>query len=540
VPAAPREAAPGDAPTASDRPAQTPPSPGSPLPGPVRAAGVRGPMGPIAADPAGSDVAGPMWVVPHEVPAVVPQSSRLTEPRWIGVYRWAALGGDLLAAVIGISVALLTRFGYEVGGAYLVISSLLPLAWVAGVALSKGYDARYFAAGPDELRSLLRAGVGLTAAIAILSYATKSEIARGFVVLAIPVTVLAALILRYALRKDLHRHRVRGRCMHRVLVVGRTDPAATLCEHLESRPTDGFRVVATCRPRGSGNRTGSLRPEELDEADILAAVDRHAVDVVAVAADPELAGQLLRRLSWALEQRGVELIVSPGIIEVAGPRISIRPVAGLSLLHLERPSVSGGPHVLKAFFDRIVALAIVVVLGPLLIGLTLAVKLSSPGPVLFRQRRVGRAGAEFTMLKFRSMYADAEQRLGDLYALSDGNGVHFKMRSDPRVTPLGRWIRRFSLDEMPQLFNVLRGEMSLVGPRPPLAEEVALYAADDSRRMLVKPGMTGLWQVSGRSDLSWDESVRLDLRYVDNWSMTLDLLILWKTLRAVFYGSGAY
>ncbi|MFF0340497.1 sugar transferase [Kribbella sp. NPDC004875] len=480
----------------------------------------------------------PLWVVPHEVPAIVPLPSRSTEPRWVGVYRWAAVGGDLVAAMIGVSIALLTRFGYHVGSSYLVVSSLLPPAWVAVVALSKGYDSRYFGAGPDEFRSLMRSGVGLTALVAMTSYVTRTEIARGFVVLAIPVLVVSALLLRYALRKDLHRHRVRGRCMHRVLVVGRSGPAATLCEHLESRPTDGYRVVATCRPRDDSN--GPLQPEELTEPDILAAADRHAVEVVAVATDPELAGQSLRRLSWALEQRGIELIVSPGIIEVAGPRISVRPVAGLSLLHLERPSVSGGPHLMKAVFDRIVALGFVVVLAPLLIGLAVAVKVSSPGPVLFRQQRVGRAGVEFTMLKFRSMYTDAEQRLSDLYALSDGNGVIFKMRNDPRMTPLGRWIRRFSLDELPQLFNVLRGDMSLVGPRPPLAEEVALYAADDSRRMLVKPGMTGLWQVSGRSDLSWDESVRLDLRYVDNWSMTLDLLILWKTVRAVFYGAGAY
>ncbi|HET6738859.1 MAG TPA: sugar transferase [Kribbella sp.] len=480
----------------------------------------------------------PLWVVPHEVPAIVPLPSRSTEPRWVGVYRWAAVGGDLLAAMLGVSIALLTRFGYHVGSSYLVVSSLLPLAWVAVVALSKGYDPRFFGAGPDEFRSLLRAGVGLTAAVAMTSYVTRAQIARGFVVLAIPVLVVAALLLRYALRKDLHRHRVRGRCMHRVLVVGRSGPAATLCEHLESRPTDGFRVVATCRPRE--DNSDSLQLEELDEPDILAAADRHAVEVVAIATDPELAGQSLRRLSWALEQRGVELIVSPGIIEVAGPRISVRPVAGLSLLHLERPSVSGGPHLMKAVFDRTVALGIIVLLSPLLVGLALAVKLTSAGPVLFRQQRVGRGGVEFTMLKFRSMYVNAEQRLSDLYALSDGNGVIFKMRNDPRMTPLGRWIRRFSLDELPQLFNVLRGDMSLVGPRPPLAEEVALYAADDSRRMLVKPGMTGLWQVSGRSDLSWDESVRLDLRYVDNWSMTLDLLILWKTVRAVIYGAGAY
>jgi exopolysaccharide biosynthesis polyprenyl glycosylphosphotransferase len=475
--------------------------------------------------------------VPSEVPAIVPRPFRLAEPQWVSVYRWAALGGDLLAAVVGVSVALLTRFGYQVGTAYLVIGSVLPLAWVTAVALSKGYDARFFGTGPEEFRSLLRSGVGLTAAVAMASYATKSEIARGFVVLVIPATVGLALVLRYGLRKDLHRHRLRGRCMRRVLAVGRESQVETLAEHLERRPTDGYRVVAMCRPR---RHDAVSQDDELDEADIMAAVDQHAVDAVAVATDPDLAGQSLRRLSWALEQRGVELIVSPGIIEVAGPRISIRPVAGLSLLHLERPSVSGGPHVMKAIFDRVLALGFLVALAPLLIGLTLAVKLTSPGPVLFRQRRIGRAGVEFTMLKFRSMYADAERRLGDLYALSDGNGVLFKMREDPRVTPLGRFIRRFSLDELPQLFNVLRGDMSLVGPRPPLPEEVALYAADDTRRMLVKPGITGLWQVSGRSDLSWEESVRLDLRYVDNWSMTLDLLILWKTLRAVIYGAGAY
>jgi exopolysaccharide biosynthesis polyprenyl glycosylphosphotransferase len=488
----------------------------------------------------GIDRRRPVWVVPDEVPAIVPRSVRKTEPSWVGIYRWAALGGDLLAAVIGVSIALISRFGYEVGHAYLVIGSLLPLAWVAAVALSRGYDARYFGAGPDEFRSLLRAGVGMTAAIALFSYATKSEIARGFVLLAIPATVLAAAVLRYRLRRDLHRHRARGRCMRRVLAVGRNEQVTTLAEHLESRSMDGFRVVAICRPRGPLEAGERRRGDPLDESDILAAVDRHAVDVVAVASDPELAGQSLRRLSWALEQRGVELIVSPGIIEVAGPRISIRPVAGLSLLHLERPSVSAGPHVLKAVFDRVVTIGIVVVLLPLLLGLAIAVKVTSPGPVLFKQRRVGRAGTEFRMLKFRSMSADAEQRRHELHALNEGNGVHFKMRSDPRVTPLGRWIRRFSMDELPQLFNVLRGEMSLVGPRPPLPEEVAVYAADDSRRMLVKPGITGLWQVSGRSDLSWDESVRLDLRYVDNWSMTLDLLILWKTLRAVVGSRGAY
>ncbi|MEV6284958.1 sugar transferase [Kribbella sp. NPDC051770] len=480
----------------------------------------------------------PVWVVPDTVPAIVPRSTWATRPPWVAVYHWAAIGGDLLAAVIGASVALLTRFGYQIGGGYLVFGSLLPLAWVAAVALSRGYESRSFGSGADEFRSILRSGLGLTAVVAVVSYATKSEIARGFVVLAIPATMVLALLLRYLLRRDLSRHRYRGRCMRRVLVVGRDAEAATLSERLTERPADGYRVVAVCRPRGDA-RPG-LAPESMDEADIMAAVDRHAVDVVAIAADPELSGQSLRRLSWALEQRGVELIVSPGIIEVAGPRISVRPVAGLSLLHLERPSSSAGPHLLKSIFDRLMALVLVILALPLLLGIALTVRLTSRGPVLFKQHRVGRGNVPFTMLKFRTMVVDAEARLVELAPASDGNGVLFKLRSDPRVTKVGKVLRRYSLDELPQLLNVLRGEMSLVGPRPPLEVEVAKYAADDTRRMLVKPGLTGLWQVSGRSDLSWDESVLLDLRYVDNWSMTLDLLILWKTARAVLKGSGAY
>jgi exopolysaccharide biosynthesis polyprenyl glycosylphosphotransferase len=485
----------------------------------------------------------PVWVVPDEVPAIVPRSVRLTEPQWVWVYRWAAIGGDLLAAMLGVTFALLTRFGYQVGTGYLLFGGLLPIAWVASVALAKGYEPRFFGTGADEFRSLLRSGVALTAAIAVVSYATKSEIARGFVVLAIPATVLLALLFRYAQRRDLARHRRQGRYMRRVLIVGRKVPAATLSEHMERRTADGFRVVATCLPRGDLRRVGpdgGAWSDALDEADILAAVDRHAVDVVAVATDPELAGQSLRRLSWALEQRGVELIVSPGIVEVAGPRISVRPVADLSLLHLERPSVSAGPHLLKSVFDRTAALLMIILGAPVLIGVAIAIKLTSRGPVLFKQRRLGLGGTEFSMLKFRSMYVDAEQRLVDLHTLNEGNEILFKMRDDPRVTRLGRWLRRLSLDELPQLFNVLRGDMSLVGPRPPLPSEVARYAADATRRMLVKPGLTGLWQVSGRSDLTWEESVRLDLRYVDNWSIALDLLILCKTARAVLRREGAY
>ena len=233
-------------------------------------------------------------------------------------------------------------------------------------------------------------------------------------------------------------------------------------------------------------------------------------------------------------------MVAPSLVEVAGPRLSIRPVSGLPLLQVEQPQFAGGRRIVKSTFDRTVALCAVAGLSPLLVVIALAVRLTSRGPAFFTQQRIGRDGAPFTMVKFRSMVVDAEQRREELVAESDRDGLMFKMHADPRVTRVGAMLRRYSLDELPQLFNVMGGSMSLVGPRPPLPEEVERYGDDVRRRLLVKPGVTGLWQVSGRADLSWEESVRLDLRYVDNWSLAADLLILWKTARAVVRASGAY
>jgi exopolysaccharide biosynthesis polyprenyl glycosylphosphotransferase len=482
----------------------------------------------------------PVWVVPDEVPAVVPLSARLTEARWVAKYRRYALAGDLAAALIGVSFALIGRFGAQINLGYFVLGAVLPIAWLACVAIERGYETRYFGTGPEEFRSIIRAAVALTAVVAITSYATKSEVARGFVVLAVPMTCAAAMFARWVLHRQISRRRIVGRCMRRVLVVGRNDHVTTLTRHLETRPADGYVVVASCLPRGDAFSEPGLERLGRTEMDILAGVDKYDVDVVAVAADPELAGHSLRRLSWALEQRGVELIVSPGIVEVAGPRISIRPVAGLSLLHLERPSVSGGPHLLKTIFDRVLGFLLLLAVAPILIVTAVLVKLTSKGPVLFRQTRVGLGGDPFQMLKFRTMVVDAEARKAELITQNEGNGLLFKLRDDPRITRVGKYLRRFSIDELPQLVNVLRGDMSLVGPRPPLPAEVAQYAIDDARRMLVKPGLTGLWQVSGRSDLTWEESMRLDLRYADNWSIALDLLILWKTARAVLGKDGAY
>ena len=233
--------------------------------------------------------------------------------------------------------------------------------------------------------------------------------------------------------------------------------------------------------------------------------------------------------------------MAPGLIDVAGTRIHIRPLAGLPLLHVEEPRLTGTRRLAKAVLDRALALAGLLLLSWFFVAIAVAVRLNSPGPALFRQRRVGRKGSGFTLYKFRSMYAGAEELLDSLSPRNEADGgVLFKLRQDPRITPVGGFLRRCSLDELPQLLNVLKGDMSLVGPRPPLPSEVAKYPDDIRRRLLVKPGLTGLWQISGRSDLSWEESVRLDLHYVENWTMTLDFAILWRTVRVVLRGKGAY
>jgi exopolysaccharide biosynthesis polyprenyl glycosylphosphotransferase len=214
-------------------------------------------------------------------------------------------------------------------------------------------------------------------------------------------------------------------------------------------------------------------------------------------------------------------------------------VDGLPLLRLTHPTFTGASQFLKGALDRVGALLLLALITPMLLAVSLAVACDG-GPVFFRQQRVGLGGRAFTMVKFRSMVVDAEARLAALADADEGAGLLFKIRHDPRVTPVGRFLRRYSLDELPQLFNVVAGSMSLVGPRPPLPAEVAGYGRDAHRRLLVKPGMTGLWQVSGRSDLSWEETVRLDLRYVENWTLALDAQILVRTVRAIVHGTGAY
>jgi len=367
-------------------------------------------------------------------------------------------------------------------------------------------------------------------------------VARGYVVVALPLVTILTFLGHYTARKWLHRQRALGRSVHRVIAVGGEESVADLATQLRQERYCGMQVVGACLSSGDGARIVGLGIPLLGGLeDVVEAVRSARADTVAVAAGASVGPARLRRLSWQLEGTETDLVVAPGLMEVAGPRLHIRPMTGLPLLHVEEPEFAGTRRVLKGAMDRVLAALGFALLLPLLLLVGLGVRLTSPGPALFRQTRIGQGGREFTLLKFRSMYADAEARRAELLTRNErAEGLLFKIKDDPRITPVGRWLRKFSLDELPQLVNVLTGRMSLVGPRPPLPEEVALYQDDVRRRLLVKPGLTGLWQISGRSDLDWDESVRLDLRYVENWSFTLDLMILWKTMSTVVRGRGAY
>lgn len=467
-----------------------------------------------------------------------PTSRRV--PPWTKDYLRKAAGIDISCAVVGVFVAAQLRFGDEVTRTYVVLSLLLPMLWIAALWLAGGYDVRFIGTGSDEFRKVLNAGVSLTATVAIFSYAVNDELSRGYVVIALPSVTVFDLIARYTIRKQLHRRRAAGQCLHNVVAVGHELSVANLVTELRRDKYHGLRVVGAC----------VVRPGECDEVvgvpvfggldDVTAAVKAFGADTVAVLACPEMDGVILRGLAWELEKTGTDLCVSPALLDVAGPRTTIRSTAGLTLLHVDHPQLTGVRLVSKGVFDRCIAAVALILLAPLMAILAAAIRLADGGPALFTQLRVGKGGHGFKIYKFRTMVVDAEQRKVQLLGSSDTDGVLFKLRKDPRVTSVGMHLRRWSADELPQLFNVLLGDMSLVGPRPALPDEAEKYADHVRRRLVVKPGLTGLWQVNGRADLSWEESVRLDLRYVENWSFALDLQILWKTISVLVRGLGAY
>jgi exopolysaccharide biosynthesis polyprenyl glycosylphosphotransferase len=461
---------------------------------------------------------------------------------WMSGYIRRAAVADGVCALLAGTLASQVRFAGEsrLPIPYLALTSVLPFLWWISVKLAGGYDPRFIGLGSDEFRRLLNAAVSLTAAVAVASYAAKLNLARGYIAVALPTMAGLDLTMRYVLRKHLHQLRRRGSCTQRVIAVGHAGAVAELITTLRRDPYHGLSVVGACVAGTTPTDCIAGVPVIGNLDSVAGTVSQLSADTVAVLTCPEIDSIRLRELAWDLEKMGTDLYVAPALLDVAGPRTTIRPVAGLPLMHVDHPELAGGKQIAKSLFDKVSALLALTLLAPLLAVIAVAVRCTDRGPALFRQTRVGKGGRSFTLYKFRTMVVDAEQQKALLTAQNEADGALFKIRKDPRVTRTGAWLRRWSLDELPQLFNVLKGDMSLVGPRPALPEEAASYGEHMRRRLVVKPGITGLWQVNGRSDLAWDEAMRLDVRYVENWSLVLDLQILWKTRSAVMHGSGAY
>lgn len=463
---------------------------------------------------------------------------------WQSTYIKIAMLVDMLCMLTGTCLAVNIRFLRPAGlpEAYLAISLVLPLVWTLTVRLCGGYDIRFIGVGVGEFRKIFNASVYLTAGVAIASYAARFNLAREYVAIALPTAMVLNLYARYLLRKRLHRRRAAGYDMQRVVAVGHPNSVAKLIAELRREPYHGLFVIGACLT------SDATFFDDIAGVPVLGGVDQTTsavqvlkADTVAVLACPELSGSRMRELAWELEKYGTNVYMAPTVLDIAESRTTISPVAGLPLLHMEHPRRVGSRILVKALFDRTVAVTALIALSPVFAAIALAIKAHDGGPVFFKQVRVGRNGQPFLVWKFRTMVVDAERIKARLHAHNEGNGPLFKMRRDPRVTKPGTWLRRYSLDELPQLINVARGEMSLVGPRPALPEETARYDGTHMiRRIVVKPGITGLWQVSGRSDLSLEDSMRLDVHYVENWSLLLDLQILWKTAQAVLAARGAY
>ncbi len=443
----------------------------------------------------------------------------------------AAIGGAAVMVVGPIASA-----GLDLTPRIVLAAAII---WPVSILASRGYQRALFGVGNDDFKGAFSAMIKIVVIASFYEATTHTGALLWLIGVATPVAVVASLVSRFVARKVLHAWQAHGKLLRDVIAVGYLDDLTQLQKTLIAEPHCGLRIVGVCLPgieHEDAIKTDLPVLGDLD--DVSDVVRQHGCHAVAVI--NRVSSEYLRHLAWSLEGENVDLLVHPGLMEVAGPRMHIRPHVGLPLLHIEQPHFFGWRRVLKRTFDLTASGLGLLMISPLLLGLALIVKLGDGGPVFFRQTRVGLNGEIFRMVKFRSMVTDAEARLDAIRELNEGDGPLFKMEDDPRITRVGRFMRRYSLDELPQLFNVMKGEMSLVGPRPPLEREVASYGDFTHRRLLVTPGLTGLWQVSGRSLLSWEESVRLDLRYVENWSLSLDMLILWKTAGAVVGKAGAF
>jgi len=456
---------------------------------------------------------------------------------WDRKYRTVLLVADGLAAVVA---ALMIHGAY---GRW-AVALVLPPTWILAMLAHRTYDRGALGQGTEEYRRVLRGAIALPAlaAAAYWLFTHDSALLHDMTMAAVPA-VLIALPVRHLLRRRLLRRWSRGRDRSSTLLVGPSRGILELVGVLRRGGAQELQLAGVCLtdPENATDIRKLGIPVLGGIDDMNDVVRAMGVNAMVVLPAPELDAFALRRMSWTAAAQGVDFLLAPTLADVSAARLAVRPTNGVPLVRIQAPNLSRFSRLPKELLDRSLAAVLLLLLALPMLVVALVVRLDSSGPALFRQQRVGRYGDHFTMLKFRTMRADSEALKAELEHLNENSdGLLFKVKEDPRVTRVGSFLRRSSLDELPQLLNVVRGHMSLVGPRPPLPAEVEEYTADIKRRLLVKPGLTGLWQVSGRSDLPWDEAVRLDLGYVDNWSMGLDLTILLRTGSAVVRGTGAY
>lgn len=489
------------------------------------------------------------------VPSALPTAPTVDFPA--SGLRWARLYRDRLRLTdVGIILAIVSvvgLFGFasstslkhppSLAAEYALVAGLVVFAWLLTLAAFHTRDPHIVGVGVTEYKRVVNASALAFGLLAITFLVLQIDVARGYFIAALPIGLISLLLDRWLWRKWLLHQRLFGHYLARAIVVGKREDVAYVIAQIESKSGAAYHVVGVSLEDDDGQAltVGAQHvPVVSDLEGIAEAAESVSADTVIVAGQPDGGSQFIRTLGWDLEGTAAELVLSSRLTDVAGPRIHFRPVDGLPLIHVEIPSFEGGKHILKRTLDVTLAAVALVVLFPLMLVIGLVIKLDSRGPILFRQERCGRNGRTFQMLKFRSMVQTAEDDLAGLLDKNEGSGVLFKMRNDPRVTRIGRGLRKYSLDELPQIWNALIGDMSIVGPRPPLSSEVQSYEGSVHRRLFIKPGITGLWQISGRSDLSWEESVRLDLYYVENWSLTGDLMIIWRTFKTIITSKGAY
>ncbi|MCQ9388082.1 sugar transferase [Brevibacterium sp. 50QC2O2] len=479
-----------------------------------------------------------------------------TSSRWQSVYPRILFCLDACCVILALLAANHIRFGAintqdtVTGSAdllsYRALSVAIFFLWFAALTIWSTRSVRILGVGTNEFSRVLTASFYIFGLIAIISYAFRIEVARGFVAVAFPIGLFLLMVVRATARLVFSKFRKAGRCMRSVVVVGRPSSAIHLARQIMRTPRSGLTPIGFITPGYTSHELSSFNfplpvlSQSSIPSELMSVLTDIKTEAVAIAGDGGFKPNVLRRLGWLLADQRISTMMSPNLTDIAGPRIHTQVVEGTALLHISTPRLDGIHGFTKRVFDIFGSGVGLFVLSPLFLVTAALIRMDSPGPVFYMQERIGRDGKPFKIYKFRSMCVNAHQLLPDLNDKTDGNGIMFKMHEDPRITKVGKWIRRFSIDELPQLLNVIIGDMSLVGPRPPLPDEVAEYEADTTRRLRVLPGITGLWQVSGRSDLSWEDSVRLDLYYIENWSLVQDLVIIVRTVRAVVSARGAY